>query len=107
MPRKEGTAHGKHYTEQDDIEDKNRNYNQSEGRRHTDQTDEDARAGGHSDRWADSSSEDSPGRQHEQRAGGTKEEARAHDNEQSEDRMQGQARKEGGHQTGRNQTNSR
>ena len=106
MPRNEGTAHGRHYTDQDDIEDKNRNYNQSEGRRHT-APDKDTRAGGHSDRWADASEEDTEGQKHEMRSGNVKEGARLHDEPESEDRMQGQARKEGGHQKGRNQTNSR
>ncbi len=105
MPREEGTAHGRHYTEQDDIEDANRNHNQSKGRKHV-TPDVDQRAGGHSDRWADASQDDSRGRQHELRRE-DEELAHSHDDEQSEGPMQGQARKEGGHQTGRNQTNSR
>ncbi len=105
MPREEGTAHGRHYTEQDDIEDANRNYNQSKGRKHA-EPDEDQRAGGHSDRWANASLEDGQGKQHDLERG-EEEKAHIHDDAQSEGRMQGQARKEGGHQTGRNQTNSR
>lgn len=106
MPREEGTAHGRHYTEQDDIEDANRNHNQSKGRRHT-EPDEETKAGGHSDRWADASGEQSAGQQHELRDGDAKQGAHEHDDAQSEGRLQGEARKEGGHQTGRNQHNSR
>ena len=106
MPRQEGNAHGRHYTEQEHTEDENRNYNQAKGRRHF-SPDEDSKAGGHSDRWADSGSDESRGQQHEFRAGSENEDVHAHSEAQSEGRMQGEARNEGGHQSGRNQHNSR
>ncbi len=106
MPKNEGTAHGRHYTEEEHTEDENRNYNQSKGRQHF-QADETAKAGGHSDRWADSSSSDSAGQQHEFSRGGDNDDVNAHDQPQDEGQMQGEARNEGGHQGGRNRNNSR
>lgn len=51
MPKEEGNAHGRHYTEEERSEDENRNHNQSHGRGHF-ADDEHEKAGGHSDRWA-------------------------------------------------------
>lgn len=106
MSRQEGNAHGRHYTEDEKVEDENRNYNQAKGRRHF-SAEEDSKAGGHSDRWADSSDDDNRGEQHEFARGGDNDDVNAHDQAQDEGRMQGEARNEGGHQGGRNQHNSR
>jgi hypothetical protein len=107
MPRTEGTAHGRHYTEQERIEDENRNHNQSGGRRHF-EADEEQKAGGHSDRWADASEEQSKGQQHEFRnRDQNDDDVNRHSQEQSEGGMQGEGRNEGGHEGGRNQRNAR
>ena len=107
MSRNEGTAHGRHFTEEEKDADENRNYNQASGRRHF-EPDETQKAGGHSDRWADASEDESGGRQHEFRAGDDNDDnENRHSQEQSEGGMQGEARNEGGHEGGRNQNNSR
>jgi hypothetical protein len=103
MSRNEGTAHGRHFTDEERTEDENRNHNQASGRRHF-EANEDQKAGGHSDRWADSSDSEARGQQHEFRAGDDNDDdANRHSQEQSEGGMQGEGRNEGG----RNQRNSR
>jgi hypothetical protein len=107
MPKNEGTAHGRHYTEEEKTEDENRNYNRTTGRGHFD-ADEEQKAGGHSDRWADASEEQSAGRQHEFRdRDRNDDDENRHDEAQSEGGMQGDARNQGGHEGGRNQNNAR
>ncbi|MEP6776265.1 MAG: hypothetical protein ABJA50_11785 [Chloroflexota bacterium] len=102
MPKEEGTAHGRHYTEEERVEDENRNHNQSHGRGHFAE-DEHEKAGGHSDRWAN----DSTGEQHEFSSGKDDDNLDVHNKPQDEGQMQGEARNEGGHQGGRNKKNSR
>jgi hypothetical protein len=102
MPKQEGNAHGRHYTEEEKADDDQRNYNQSHGRQHFEQN-EHEKAGGHSDRWAT----DSAGEQHEFSSDKNTGNTDVHDNPQDEGQMQGESRNEGGHQGGRNRNNSR
>ena len=106
MPRNEGNAQGRHFTEQDKVEDEDRNYTEAHGRRHF-APNEEQKAGGHSDRWADASSPDNPGLQHDFRHEGKDDDVNAHDKPQDQGRMQGEAHNEGRHQGGRNRKNSR
>lgn len=103
MPKHEGNAHGRHYTEEDREEDAERNHNQTKGREHFPAS-EDVHAGGHSDKHASSLTDQ--GEKHEFRhKHNEEEESRPHDNPQDEGHMTGAGHKEGGHQNGRHQHN--
>lgn len=104
MSRKEGNAHGKHFTEDEREDDAQRNHNQSKGHRHF-AVDENQHAGGHSDKHASATS-DTGGQQHEFRRDINDDDINHHDEAQSEGHMQGTQRKSGGHQSGRNQKNT-
>lgn len=104
MPKSEGNAHGKHYSEADKEVDELRNHNQATGRKHfAPETTE--KAGGHSDRTA-SARHDEPGQMHEFRDDKNDDDLDRHNKAQDEGGMQGAHRKAGGHQPGRHQHDS-
>ncbi len=99
MPKNEGNAQGRHYTDEERQEDEQRNFNRATGRKHF-EVDENQKAGGHSDKHLSQSD----GREHEFRHKGNDDDINRHDEAQDEGRMQGSARSTG-HQGGRNQNN--
>ncbi|HEX2911504.1 MAG TPA: hypothetical protein VH186_11910 [Chloroflexia bacterium] len=104
MPKHEGNAHGRHYSEDEREDDAQRNFNRAKGRNHF-EVDEDQKAGGHSDRHASAAS-DSGGQQHVFASDKNDDDVNRHDQAQSTGHMQGSAHKSGGHQNGRHQNNS-
>ncbi len=103
MPKSEGNANGKHFSEAEKETDELRNHNQSTSRKHFAQ-ESDQKAGGHSDRTA-SARHDEPGQIHEFRDDKNDDDLDRHNKAQDEGGMQGAHRKAGGHQPGRNQKN--
>lgn len=101
MPKKEGNAHGEHYTQAEQEVDEQRNHNRSKGRQHF-PPDTTQKAGGHSDRQA-SARHDTPGQLHEFRSDENDDDLNRHSKPQDEGGMQGDSRNAGGHQGGRNQ----
>ncbi len=101
MPKKEGNAHGEHYTQTDQEIDEQRNHNQSKGRQHF-PADSTQKAGGHSDRYS-SAKDDTPGQRHEFSKDENNDNLNRHSKTQDEGGMQGGGRNAGGHQGGRNQ----
>ncbi|MDQ6694276.1 MAG: hypothetical protein M3014_07620 [Chloroflexota bacterium] len=102
MPKEEGTAHGRHYTDDEREADEGRNHNQSTGRRHFEEEGQE-KAGGHSDRWAT----DSAGQQHEFSHKGGEGNEDIGNKPQDEGRKQGEGQGEGGHEGGRHKHNSK
>lgn len=99
MPKHEGNAHGRHYTEADQEDDAQRNHNQSKGREHFPAS-EDVHTGGHSDKHASPAS-DTGGEMHEFSHHNNEEANSPHEKAQDEGHMTGAGHKEGGHQNGR------
>lgn len=105
MPKHEGNAHGRHYTEEERENDEQRNHNDNKGRQHFEEPENHIHTGGHSDKHASAAS-DNGGQFHDlAKPGDPTDDINQDDKPQDDGRRKGAGRNEGGHQGGRHQHN--